>query len=156
MNGMGRHVKNTVMNRKNLRPHRSDKAPIRGALRKDNKPCQGRERLLKCFPLLLLLLLDCEKKQIWSKNATMDVLHLDFRISENKLFLSLLLLLFLRLLATFILTRQLVQFTHPRVYELHSLFLCYIPNNLLQQQMARRPSTRQCVDSGHKLRLFII
>lgn len=58
MNGMGRHVKNTVMNRKNLRPHRSDKAPIRGALRKDNKPCQGRERLLKCFPMLLLLLLD--------------------------------------------------------------------------------------------------
>lgn len=86
----------------------------------------------------------------------MDVLHLDFRISENKLFLSLLLLLFLRLLATLILPRRLVQITHPRVYELHFLFLCYIPNNLLQQQMARRPSTRQCVDSGHKLRLFIV
>lgn len=38
MKGMGRHVKKTVMKRKNLRPHRSDNAPISGALRNDNRP----------------------------------------------------------------------------------------------------------------------
>lgn len=36
--GMGAHVKNTVMRRKNLRPHTSDRAPMSGALRNDKIP----------------------------------------------------------------------------------------------------------------------
>jgi hypothetical protein len=35
---MGAQVKETVSNKNNLRPHTSDKAPISGALRKDNNP----------------------------------------------------------------------------------------------------------------------
>lgn len=38
INGIGAHVKNTVINRKNFRPHTSDNAPISGALRNDNIP----------------------------------------------------------------------------------------------------------------------
>lgn len=38
ISGMGAHVKKTVSSRKDLRPHTSDSAPIRGALRKDNRP----------------------------------------------------------------------------------------------------------------------
>lgn len=38
ISGMGAQVKNTVMSRKNFLPHTSDKAPIRGALRKDKIP----------------------------------------------------------------------------------------------------------------------
>ncbi len=43
--GIGAHVKNTVTSRKNLRPHTSDNAPIRGALRKDNIPYKTKERI---------------------------------------------------------------------------------------------------------------
>jgi len=39
--GMGAQVKNTVIRRKNLRPHTSDSAPINGALRNDNRPCKN-------------------------------------------------------------------------------------------------------------------
>lgn len=38
INGIGAHVKNTVIKRKNLRPHTSDSAPINGALRNDRIP----------------------------------------------------------------------------------------------------------------------
>lgn len=36
--GIGAHVKNTVSSKKDFRPQTSERAPIRGALRKDNKP----------------------------------------------------------------------------------------------------------------------
>ena len=36
--GIGKQVKNTVIRRKSLRPHISDKAPIKGALRNDKNP----------------------------------------------------------------------------------------------------------------------
>ena len=35
---MGIHVKKTVTRRKDLRPHTSERAPIKGALRKDKRP----------------------------------------------------------------------------------------------------------------------
>ena len=38
MRGMGAHVKNTVMRRKNFLPQMSDRAPIRGAERKESRP----------------------------------------------------------------------------------------------------------------------
>lgn len=38
MSGIGAHVKNTVIRRKNFRPHTSDSAPINGALRNDRMP----------------------------------------------------------------------------------------------------------------------
>jgi len=38
INGMGKHVKKTVINKNTLRPHISDMAPMSGALRKDNIP----------------------------------------------------------------------------------------------------------------------
>ena len=38
INGIGKHVKNTVSRRKNFRPHKSDRPPINGALRKDKNP----------------------------------------------------------------------------------------------------------------------
>lgn len=38
INGIGAHVKNTVIRRKNFRPQTSDKAPINGALRNDKIP----------------------------------------------------------------------------------------------------------------------
>ena len=38
MSGIGAQVNETVSNRNGLRPHTSDRAPIRGALRKDNIP----------------------------------------------------------------------------------------------------------------------
>jgi len=41
--GMGAHVKNTERRRKDLRPQASERAPIRGADRKDRIPCR-RER----------------------------------------------------------------------------------------------------------------
>ena len=44
MSGMGAHVKKTVSSRKDFRPHTSDSAPIRGALRNDNSPCEERHR----------------------------------------------------------------------------------------------------------------
>lgn len=52
MSGMGAQVKNTVTNRKDRLPHTSDRAPIRGALMKDRRPCwgggwRGKEPLLK-------------------------------------------------------------------------------------------------------------
>lgn len=37
-NGIGRQVKKTVNKRKDLRPHTSDKAPIKGADMKDRNP----------------------------------------------------------------------------------------------------------------------
>ncbi|KAG8235340.1 hypothetical protein J437_LFUL015848 [Ladona fulva] len=40
INGIGAQVKKTVMRRKNFRPQTSDSAPIRGALRKERKPCK--------------------------------------------------------------------------------------------------------------------
>lgn len=46
MNGIGRQVKNTVIRRKNFRPHRSESPPIRGALRNDRKPLTPRTRPL--------------------------------------------------------------------------------------------------------------
>lgn len=38
ISGMGAHVKNTVISRKNFRPHTSDNAPTSGALKNDNMP----------------------------------------------------------------------------------------------------------------------
>ena len=38
MKGMGAQVKNTVTRRKNLRPQMSERAPTRGAERKERKP----------------------------------------------------------------------------------------------------------------------
>lgn len=38
MSGIGAQVKNTVASRKGFRPHTSDKAPMSGALMKDNRP----------------------------------------------------------------------------------------------------------------------
>lgn len=38
ISGMGAQVKNTVISRKNFRPHISERAPIRGALRNENIP----------------------------------------------------------------------------------------------------------------------
>lgn len=38
INGIGAHVKNTVIRRKNFRPHTSDSAPINGALKNDRIP----------------------------------------------------------------------------------------------------------------------
>lgn len=50
MRGMGAQVKNTVSSRKDFRPHTSDRAPINGALRKDNRPCVNTNphHFLKC------------------------------------------------------------------------------------------------------------
>lgn len=44
ISGMGAHVKKTVSSKKDLRPQTSDNAPIRGALRKDNRPWEDRQR----------------------------------------------------------------------------------------------------------------
>ena len=44
INGIGKHVKKTVINRNTLRPHISDIAPISGALKNDNipfRPCMS-------------------------------------------------------------------------------------------------------------------
>lgn len=41
ISGMGAHVKKTVSRRKERLPHTSDSAPIRGADRKDSRPCGG-------------------------------------------------------------------------------------------------------------------
>lgn len=38
ISGIGKHVKKTVISKKNFRPHTSDKAPINGALRNDRMP----------------------------------------------------------------------------------------------------------------------
>lgn len=38
ISGMGAHVKKTVSSKKDLRPQTSDNAPIRGALKNDNRP----------------------------------------------------------------------------------------------------------------------
>lgn len=38
ISGIGAQVKNTVSSRKDFRPHTSDRAPMSGALRNDNKP----------------------------------------------------------------------------------------------------------------------
>lgn len=43
MRGMGAHVKKTVSSKKDLRPQTSDSAPIRGALRNDNRPWKTTE-----------------------------------------------------------------------------------------------------------------
>lgn len=40
---MGAHVKKTVSSKKDLRPQTSDNAPIRGALRKDNRPWEDKD-----------------------------------------------------------------------------------------------------------------
>ena len=37
-------MKKTVSSRKDFRPHTSDSAPIRGALRNDSSPCEERHR----------------------------------------------------------------------------------------------------------------
>lgn len=59
--GIGAQVKKTVMSRKNFLPQTSDRAPISGALRKDNKPCQQQEhkteKIIISFEKGLLLLL---------------------------------------------------------------------------------------------------
>lgn len=41
---MGAHVKKTVSSRKDLRPQTSDRAPMRGALRKDSRPWEDGRR----------------------------------------------------------------------------------------------------------------
>jgi len=38
ISGIGAQVKNTVSSKKDFRPHTSDRAPMSGALRNDNKP----------------------------------------------------------------------------------------------------------------------
>jgi hypothetical protein len=38
MSGIGAHVKNTVMRRKNFLPHTSERAPMRGADKKEKMP----------------------------------------------------------------------------------------------------------------------
>lgn len=38
ISGIGAHVKNTVMSKKNFLPHMSERAPMRGALRNDKMP----------------------------------------------------------------------------------------------------------------------
>jgi hypothetical protein len=38
ISGIGKQVKKTVINKKTFRPHISDIAPIRGALKNDSKP----------------------------------------------------------------------------------------------------------------------
>jgi len=38
ISGIGKQVKNTVPRRKGFLPHTSDRAPMRGALRKDSRP----------------------------------------------------------------------------------------------------------------------
>ena len=43
---MGIHVKKTVTRRKDLRPHTSDRAPIKGALRKDKRPWKKKRQQL--------------------------------------------------------------------------------------------------------------
>ena len=43
---MGIHVKKTVTRRKDLRPHTSDRAPIKGALRKDKRPWKKKDNNL--------------------------------------------------------------------------------------------------------------
>lgn len=60
--GIGAQVKKTVMSRKNFLPQTSDRAPISGALRKDNKPCQQQqehktEKIIISFEKEFLLLL---------------------------------------------------------------------------------------------------
>ena len=40
ISGIGAHVNVTVSKRNGFRPHTSDRAPIRGALRNDNIPCE--------------------------------------------------------------------------------------------------------------------
>lgn len=47
ISGMGAHVKKTVSSRKDLRPQTSDKAPMRGALRNDSKPCGWGKKMEK-------------------------------------------------------------------------------------------------------------
>lgn len=42
--GIGAQVKNTVTSRKDLRPHTSDRAPIRGAHMKDRRPWHPEKR----------------------------------------------------------------------------------------------------------------
>lgn len=43
ISGMGAHVKKTVSSKKDLRPQTSDSAPMRGALRNDNRPWKTTE-----------------------------------------------------------------------------------------------------------------
>lgn len=43
INGIGAHVKNTVSSKKDFRPQTSERAPMSGALRKESRPCGGRE-----------------------------------------------------------------------------------------------------------------
>lgn len=41
ISGIGKQVKKTVINKKTFRPHISDIAPIRGALKNDSKPFEN-------------------------------------------------------------------------------------------------------------------
>lgn len=45
ISGMGAHVKKTVSSKKDLRPQTSDRAPMRGALRNDNRPWKITEKI---------------------------------------------------------------------------------------------------------------
>ena len=57
-NGIGKHVKNTVSNKNDLRPQTSDNAPINGAERNDKKPLKYRkEKKSKLRKRLFLYLL---------------------------------------------------------------------------------------------------
>lgn len=44
ISGIGKQVKNTVPRRKGFLPQTSDRAPMRGALRKDSRPWRGKEK----------------------------------------------------------------------------------------------------------------
>lgn len=44
ISGMGKQVKNTVPRRKGFLPHTSDRAPMRGALRKDSRPWRRKQK----------------------------------------------------------------------------------------------------------------
>lgn len=44
ISGIGKQVKKTVPRRKGFLPHTSDKAPMRGALRKDSRPWRGKQK----------------------------------------------------------------------------------------------------------------
>lgn len=42
--GIGKQVKKTVPRRKGFLPHTSDRAPMSGALRKESRPCRGKQK----------------------------------------------------------------------------------------------------------------
>lgn len=47
--GIGAHVKNTVSKRNDFLPHTSDRAPIRGALKNDSRPCEQKHAVNESY-----------------------------------------------------------------------------------------------------------